>query len=212
MSAYSLRLSFTPEQLRVLYGAGACVAIAKPLEEGPPNLRWLTFRPFEANLVEWKEQYGIYASPAGVLGDGSVMQVCRSEFPAYAGQLYPLQPEGCFGSPSAEEELDSASFYAANSFAGGAAMTFGLFQGAHVNGQEQLASPVSAELTPHAFRARMTPDTTVYVWIQSGGERGAGGSQVTSPPTRVAFADGITSRAFAFDPSKATFMPVAVDA
>jgi hypothetical protein len=211
MSPYSLELSFTPEQLKVLCAAGGRVAIAKPLKDGLPSLRWLSFRPFEMNVVEWEEQYGIYASLAAP-GDGSVTQVCRSDFPAYPGRLYALQPQGCFGPPSAEEGLDPASYYAANSFAGVPAVTLGLFQNAQVNGQERLAGPVSAELIPQAFRARITPNTTVYVWIQSGGEGGAGVSQVTSPPTRVAFADGITSRAFAFDPSTATFMPTVAGA
>jgi hypothetical protein len=206
MSVYSLKLSFTVGQLNLLFAAGARVAIAKPLKGGSPNLRWLTFRPFEANLVEWEEQYGIYASLAGASGGGSVTPVCGTDFPAYAGRLYTLQPQGCFGPPSAEEGLNPASYYAANAYAGAPAMTLGLFQNAQVNGQERLAGPVSAELTPSAWRVQMTPDTTVYVWIQSGGEGSAGVSQVTSPPTRVAFGDGTSSEALVFDSSTGTFM------
>jgi hypothetical protein len=209
MTVYSLELSFTAEQLKVLFAADAKVAIAKPLKDDLPSLRWVTFQPFEHNLVEWEEQYGIYASLAGVSGGGGVTQECKSEFPAGAGRLYALQSQGCFGPPSTEEGLDPASYYAANSFAGVPAMTLGLFQNAQVNGGERLASPVSAELTPYAFRARMTPDSTVYVWTQSGGDGASGISQVTSPPTRVAFADGATSKALAFDSSTATFVPPA---
>ena len=212
MSAYSLKLSFTPQQLTVLYGARALLAIGKALNGGLPGLRWLTFQPFEWNTVTWEEQYGIYASLAGVSAGGSVTQVCKSDFPASAGRLYALQPQGCFGPPTAEEGLDPASYYAANSVAGVPGVTLGLFQNAQVNGLEPSIGPVSAALTPHASRARMTPDTTVYVWIQSFGEGEAGVSQVASSQTRIAFADGITSRAFAFDSSTGTFVPSAAGA
>lgn len=207
MHPYSIQFSFTKEQLTMFYAAKAWVAIGKPLEGDSPSLAWLTFQPFEHNQVEWEEQYGIYASLDGASGNDPMTQGSQSEFPASAGNLYALQPQGSFGPPSAEEGLDPASYYAVNSFAGAPAVTFGLFQKAQVDGQKPFARPLSAEVTPSAFRARMTPATTVYIWIQSESASVARVGQVSSPPTRVDFASGTFSKVLAFDSSTGTFVP-----
>jgi hypothetical protein len=208
MPTYSLQIHFTKEQLEVFYAAGAWVVIGKPLKGDAPSLAWVTFPPFEWNSVEWEEQYGIYASLAIASGDDGVaqQQQCKSEFPASAGRLYPLRPEGCFGPPTAEAGLDPDSYYAANSFVGAPTMTFGLFQDAKVNGQKRSANPLSAELIPTAFQARMIPGTTLYLWMQSEG------GQVTSPQTRVPFEESTTSMALVYDSSSGTFVPSSANA
>lgn len=204
MANYTLSLAFSQAQLEVLYMTGSNIVVAKPTEGSAPNVAWQVFRPMEANSISWEEQYGIYASTAEIHNGAKLSQLSRTEFPATGGGQYTLSPHATFGLSGGAGER--SSYYATNSYPEKPFLTFGLFQDATVNGQQVAGNAISAAPVLLESTARMTPYTTLYVWVQSEVMSNTVVTQVTSPQTKVVFGGGVSDVALEYESAKGIFV------
>jgi hypothetical protein len=204
MPNYALSISLTQQQLEIFYATGSNVVVAKPTEGGAPNVAWQVFRPLESNIVNWEEQYGIYASTVAVENGAQLTQMSRTSYPATEGKTYVLMADGSFGPPSGAGS--QASYYAANAYPDKPYLTLGLFQDATVNGQQVPGNAISAAPVLLESTAKMTPYTTLYIWLQSEVKSNTVVTEVTSPQTEVRFGGGTTEISLGYDSSSGKFV------
>lgn len=208
MLSFMLETAFTQQDLDRIYTSGSNVVVAKPNNGGAPNVAWIVYRPLVDNVIEWEEQYGIYASNADVINGAVLTQMSQTDVPASDNVLYPFTPSGYFGPP--ESGGVSGSFTARNDYDNlpKGYLTMGLFQKATVNGSTGPANAVSAAPVIYRSKAQMTPFTTVYLWIQSQVRSNTVVTNVTSPQTRVTFGGGVTKVSLRYNANTGTFLPV----
>jgi hypothetical protein len=184
---YKLNTAFTQEDLSRLYATGANVVVAKPNAGGLPNAAWIVFRPLLENVMTWDDACGIYASNTDIVNGAQLVQMARTEYPAAAGKLYSLTPAGFFGPPSGSGSPGSYSALNEYNNLPRGYLTFGLFQDAQVNGISVRGNAVCAAPVLFNTTARMTPSTSVYLWVQSQVRSNTVVTVVTSPITEVRF-------------------------
>jgi hypothetical protein len=205
MSAYSLNLSHTAEQLKS-FSPGSNIILAKPTEGAAPSVAWQVFRPFEDNKVTWEEQYGIYVSTASIDHGAVLTRLSRSGHPAIEKKLYKLEEDAAFGPPEDEAEAVAGSYYVENDYSDLPILTFGLFQDATVNGQLIEGNALSAAPVLQKSKAQMTPHTTVYIWVESNVKSNTVATKVTSPQTKVTFGGGVFDLSLAYDRESGLFI------
>ncbi|PZF73274.1 hypothetical protein [Taibaiella soli] len=190
---YTLNLIFTPEQINLIYETNMNVIIAKPVTDEKPELAWQTFRPMESNRLEWQDQYGIYASTIVPGENVDITKTTTLPIGAARNALYTLGRDGVISGPG-KSTGGSNSFSVLNQFQNGSSvsfMTIGLTQDATVNGMTISANPLSAARVPYQNTAEMTPDTGIYISLQSQAPRNML-AKVTSQMTRLVFRNGAT--------------------
>lgn len=204
---YTLKLTFTVAQLNLINETGMSVIIAKPVTDEKPNLAWLSFRPTINNTIVWEEQYGIYASTVDTLSGATITQTSTVPVGATPNALYTLGRDGNISGPGSRAGSPH-SFSVLNQFQNGSAtsfMTIGLTQDAEVNGMIISENPVSAARVPYLSTAEMTPDTGIYISLQSQSS-GAMLTKVTSTMTRLVFRNGATEIAATYNSDAGMFI------
>jgi len=190
---YTLNLTFTQEQLNLIYETNMNVIIAKPVTDEKPNLAWLTFKPMSNNTIQWTEQYGIYASTTNTEGSVEITKTSTVPVGAARNSLYILGKDGEISGPGSRTG-SSSSFSVLNQYQNGSSisyMTIGLTQDATVNGMIVTGNAVSAARVPYMNTAEMTPDTGIYIALQSQAPK-AMLTKVSSQMTRLVFRNGAT--------------------
>ena len=197
MPSYTLSVNLTEEQVKLFYLAGSNVVIAKPTEGGESNVAWQVFRPLEKNKVEWEEQYGIYASTVEIQNGARLTQMSQTPIPSLDGKIYPFLVPGVFGPPEGNEE--KGTYYSINEYELKSHLTFGLYQGATVNGELVPGNAISAATVLQGNAVEMTPFTTLYVWLQSQVVSNTVVTKVTSPKTKVVFGGATNEISLTYD-------------
>ncbi|MBV8251871.1 MAG: hypothetical protein JO154_04620 [Chitinophaga sp.] len=205
MADYALNVSFTNDQLQVLYATGTNVVVAKPSGSGTPNVAWQVYKPLQANQLTWDEQYGIYASTSSITNGATLSQMSATGPNASMNKLYTLQDSGVITGPANGGQ--ASSFALQNLYSAVPYMTVGLFQAATVNGTPISGNAVSAVPVLLASTAVMTPYTTVYIWLQSQVKSNSVVTTVTSPMTALKFGGGVNTISVAYDSNSGTFLP-----
>ena len=89
---FNLGVTFTNDQLAILYATGTNVVVAKPSAGGSiPNVAWLVFKALPANKITWDEEYGIYASTQNITNGATLTQLSSVPLPAADNKSYTLQ-------------------------------------------------------------------------------------------------------------------------
>ena len=206
MANYQLDISFTEKQLSVLHLTGSNIIVAKPSKGGSPNVAWQVFRPLAANSLNWTEEYGIYAANTQFQNGARLLQASSTDIPAETHQLYTLKADGTISSPAEGGSEDSFSlkneFQTERGY-----MTIGLFQNAKVNGTDVVGNAISAAPVMHMSTAKMTPFTTVYIWIQSQIKSNSVITSVTSPMTQLTFGAGVDKSSVRYNSDSGRFVP-----
>lgn len=207
MPAYTLNVSFTVDDLKLLNTAGSNVIVAKPNGNSVPNVAWIAFRALEHNSMTWEESYGIYASNTELTAAGAdLYQVSQTKYPAVPGKLYDLAPYGAFEGPGANAA--TGSYSAVNLYKNDQKyLTFGLYQNAQVNGTQSTGNAVSAAVVPYNNKAVITPYTTVYIWLASQVVSNSVITSVTSVQTIVQFGAEVTKISLQYDSGSGQFIP-----
>ena len=208
---YELDLLIDKSDLPVLRGAGLNITIAKPQSNGgTPNTVWLAFDPFEGNMVQWEETYGIYASSLQTLDHGTSIQTISEVLPAGDGASYDFDNSGTFQGPLTGPDSPGPGIFKINNkmpYAQHKTLTFGLEQRATIRGNSVEPSPVNAAVVPSMYHATFEPITTVYIWMQAEYKSGTVITAVNGNPTIVSFMGGTTRKALAYDPNSGQFVP-----
>lgn len=208
MPEFNLVINFSNKDLERLYSTGSYVVIDKPTKDRPPNVAWLVFKPLQMNNVNWEEQYGIYASTVQIQNGARLTKMSQTEFPAVENKIYTLNAAGVFTGPSGVGT--EASFTAVNNYNNLPTLgylTFGLYQDANVNGQSVVGNAISAVQVLYESIAVMTPDTTIYIWIQSFIHSNEVVTNITSQMTQVTFGGTVTNVALTYDAQSGKFLP-----
>ncbi len=207
MPTFTLNTAFSNVDLDNIHNTNSNIIIAKPSDDGEPNVAWLSFRPLKSNRVVWEEQYGIYASAAAIEHGAVLTQLSATGVPAADDKVYKLLPSGYFSAP---EGLGTENSYTAinqyNNLPSPANLVFGLYQDASVNGVNILGNAVSAAPVLFNSTAVMTPFTTVYIWVQSQVESNTVITTITSPLTEVTFGGDVSEVSLKYNPLGGNFI------
>jgi hypothetical protein len=216
-TTYTLTLTISAQDLGTIYQAGENIILAKAFSDSTSNMAWLSFRPFEANQVSWIEECGLYASRQ----ENAVQVQVATKIGIPSGEYFNYVNDNFEGPFTGEGAPPTGSYRVFNQDAG-MSVDFGMFQQASFNGQEVAGSPTISVNIPNQQFATFTPQTAVYVWLQSGVKTGqtvqvpppAHGSgsgsdlpkSVSSRSTLVEFGTS-TSLTYHYDASVGAFVP-----
>ena len=174
------------------------VVVAKSLANVRPNVAWLAWAPVARNVVSWDESYGVYAAEIAS-SHGGVPRIAALVESAQDGNLYSFGGES-FAEPVASRGILPGHYDVRNDAP--FAASFGLVQGALVNGAPVLA-PLHGVVLPPGFTADFARGSHVYVWAESRLASGAVIARIPPEAAVIAFGaqrktarcryDGVTS-------------------
>lgn len=201
-----LNLLIDRDDLRTIRDAGENVLIAKPTEREATNVAWLDFDPFEANSVEWSEEFGLYVSNTA-MEHGASIQKLSDVFPAAERAVYALEDDATFHGPTSQQ-VPPGAFGVDNQMPTTEyrALTFGLTQSAVVNGNQLDFRPINAQSVPAGQESTFTPKTTLFVWLDATIESQTVITHVTSRQTKVVFSGAVQEHTLRYDASVGKFV------
>lgn len=206
MPTYTLRTSFTQQDLQRFYATGTNIVVAKPNGGGAPNVAWIVFRPLGENSMTWTDEYGIYASNTDLVAGAILNQMSRTAYPAEPAKTYELSPAGTFVGPGSNTQPGSYTAVNAYDNLPKGYLTFGLYQRAEVNGDRYDWNAVSAAPVLYNSTAQITPFTTIYLWTQSSVVGNSVVTTVTSEQTVVTFGGTVTEVSLRYDATTGKFV------
>jgi peptidoglycan hydrolase-like protein with peptidoglycan-binding domain len=205
MMEFTLNVAFTQQQLQMLYATGTNVVVAKPTGGYNPNVAWQVIRPMQSNKLTWKEEYGIYVSSTNVQNGATLYQLSSVPVGALMNKLYTFEPNAFISGPNSGGV--QGGFALNNMYLGKPYMTAGLYQDATVNGTDIIGNAISATPVLMQSTVVMTPDTTLYIWLQSQITGNMVVTRITSPMTRLSFGGSVPEISVAYDSNSGTFVP-----
>ncbi|NYZ12810.1 hypothetical protein HL658_09625 [Azospirillum sp. RWY-5-1] len=203
MKSYSLILNFPHAAVDAINRAGQKVVLVKSVTGGGGRTAWVTFAPFQQNVVIWSGQYGIYASTSQI-ETGAMITQCSIVDPAQTGVEYPFQHNTFQSAAVPDTWTVSPTQYATGNENGGA-LTFGLRQAASVNGTRVITGPVNAVSVLPGQHAIFQPHERICVFVESNVDNGAVVSTVSSNSTTIDLTT-TTSQTATYNAATGTFV------
>ncbi|WP_394830088.1 hypothetical protein LVJ94_26630 [Pendulispora rubella] len=142
MTAFTLTIGFTANDLRAIHAAGESVVI---LRQPAPGIEvvWAAFAPFELNTVQWTDSFSLYATQTPREPGEIVLPV--AQVPTVTPQyLYPFSAQQ-FGAGTLNPQLPPDQCETTNNPNNGGALGFGLAQTPRINSVPLAFCPVSAD-------------------------------------------------------------------
>ncbi len=175
MAAYNLTIQLSNEDVHTINAAQQKIVIVKQVggSSGSP-VAWVTFSPFENNLVSWEEKYGVYASTTQVQA-GATIQKTSAVNPAKPELFYPFET-GSFGFPTGNAGRNN--YGVENEYS--QQFTFGMAQSVTANGSKYDAAPLNAVPVLSNEQATFTPIEIVSVFLHAQFNNGVIISNITS--------------------------------
>jgi hypothetical protein len=174
MSSYSLTIQFTGQDAQAINSANQQVVLVKSVSgtNGTP-VAWVTFSPFENNVITWDDNYGVYASTTSVEG-GALIVKSSTVNPATMNEIYPFE-SGAFDNPI----QGTVNTYGIKNLSP-VTYTFGLAQSVTANSNSFDANPMNAAPVLPQETATFTPIETVQVFLGAQISNGAVITNITS--------------------------------
>lgn len=175
MSKYELTIQFTTDDVHEINAVQQKVIIVKEVggTSGSP-VAWVSFSPFEKNVVQWEEEYGIYASTTEVQDSATIIKTSAVN-PATSGVFYPFET-GAFGTPTGDAGKNNYGIE--NKYS--QQFTFGMAQSVTANGSKFNASPLNAAQVLSQEKAKFKPIEKVQVFLQANFNNGVIITSITS--------------------------------
>ena len=175
MAAYNLTIQLSNEDVHTINAAQQKIVIVKQVggSSGSP-VAWVTFSPFENNLVSWEQEYGVYASTTQVQA-GATIQKTSAVNPATSGVIYPFET-GSFGDPTGNAGTNN--YGVENEYS--QQFTFGMAQSVTANGSKYDAAALNAVPVLSNEQAIFTPIEIVSVFLHAQFNNGVIISNITS--------------------------------
>lgn len=159
---YTLKIVISAADLAGIAAVKENIVLVKQVS-GQEPFSWLSFPPFESNVVTWDENYSLYATwQQG--SDVAIINV-STETPAQPMKNYNLTTEG-FSEP-APATVCSNCYQVTNLNSAVPNISFGLMQKATVNGTEEKSSAINAQLVPLNQRAVFKPLSSLTIFLAS---------------------------------------------
>jgi hypothetical protein len=208
MSAFQLTINFTAADLQTIYAAKENIVLIKSVT-GEAQFSWLSFAPFESNVVGWDEgQYSIYA----LMGQGGTVVTSSSEQAAQPSQNYTFDQSGAFSQPTAVP-IGQNAYQVTNQCSPGQDLTFGLAQTVTVNGTAIDNAFINSQFIPMGQHAIFRPTTQLFIFLASAVPAGviidpATESGVVSQSTTIEFVNGEIAATVTYNGNAGTFTQV----
>ncbi|WP_269583055.1 hypothetical protein [Roseibium sp. Sym1] len=210
MTSYQLQLNIDMETLRYIKAAQQRITLARTVSSSEPSVVWLTFDPFAANMIEWAEDFWLYASNTQMTSGASILKLSElTPGPALDAGYYPFTAAAVFNQFVGSSDIPQGSFAINNDMPPSSypALTFGLSQTANVNGQVTERKVISAQMVLANQTLLLTPTTRVYVWLQSQFTSGTAIGKIIGKYTVATFGGGVSEISMTYDPNRGIFVP-----
>ncbi len=201
MTTYSLNINIDPAGLSAIFSANQLVTLVKSVGSTPSaagSVAWVSFHPFENNIVSWNENYLIYGTTTSLQSGAQIVMTSQTATPVQTGFTYTFEQGQFTGGPGGQ----SGSFNVVNNLMNG--INFGLAQTAIVNGLSTLA-PLNAVPVNIDETASFTPIETVSIFLSSFENNGVVISQVAGNALAVELTSASPSASIGFKDATNTF-------
>ena len=217
MNEYSLNFVIDAKDLDVINEAQLRLTLAKCVNQGSPsNVAWIAAKPFVSNIVEWKDEYGLYASTTEIKKGATLTKLSETGVPSFDNAYYSFKKAGYFTGPHADGQIGvigKGTYAALNEMPTEyhKALTFGLTQTALINNHKEERCPLSAHLVPSQFTMRATPFTIVYAWLAATTKSGMIITEVAGPSTMITLGSDVKKLTLKYNSEHAKFLPIGKD-
>jgi hypothetical protein len=161
MSKYELTIQLATDDVHQINGVNQKVIIVKEVGgTSGSQVAWVSFSPFETNVVQWEEEYGIYASSIEVQESATIIKTSAVN-PATSGVFYPFET-GAFGAPTGD--AGENNYGIENKYS--QQFTFGMAQSVTANGSKFNASPLNAVQVLSQQKVQFKPIEKVQLFLQ----------------------------------------------
>jgi hypothetical protein len=212
--SYTLKLVIDETSLNLIEKAKQKIVLAKQVDAEVPDVAWIVFAPFQNNIVEWTDEFGLYASlvpstPEGSLPNDTGITIVSSRYPAQCGQAYSFSQDASFHEISESCQKDSLLIDNQMSVSPDQILAFGLTQKATINTIPMVEPAcLNISLVMYQFQAIFRPWNVVYVWFQNLSAPSILCKDVASKKARVPFDDACTAVSLKFDPLQGQFVAI----
>ena len=200
MTSFKLTVNISDNDLAIIQRADQKIVLVRSLRtQDPANVAWVVQDPLPRTVVEWNEEYGLFASLTSVL-EGRVI-VAQSQTDAQMSQLMYAFSGNVFSPPRPDSSLEPGQYRVVNQESDVEGLTFGMLQSLSIAGNPQGSGiPTNASFVPRNNAATFTPLDTVTIFLSSAVQSGqvvsvpsfASDAVVTSRPTTLPFSSDLT--------------------
>ncbi|MDR0644374.1 MAG: hypothetical protein LBG05_05590 [Treponema sp.] len=204
---FELDLAISEDDVNQLTADGMRIIIAKPVGNGEPNVAWLSFQPYEGNIVKWSEEYGLYASTVKVEDRATIESMSEKPPKVLDGKSYLFGNNGAATFSNGTDPCNKGSFAIGNLMSSPADLTFGLTQKAQINGADIEPSFINAVSVPSLYVVTFTPLTRVYVWLENSLDSGTVITDIRGQYATVDFGGSVSKNKLLYDKDQGGFVP-----
>jgi hypothetical protein len=171
----TININIDSAGLQKIYGAGQYVTLVKSVQSmveiprpagSGVTIAWITFKPFEKNIVSWNDNYYIYATTSELMPGHLVTMNTLTDEPVQLGWTYTFR-HGQF-SPAAK---GTANAFTVVDMMNGV-FGFGLAQRATVNNASTI-TPLSAISSLFNQQIFISPAREMFIFLSSVGSSGS---------------------------------------
>lgn len=206
MSNYKLNINFSDAALQTIYSAGQKLALVKTVEgdSGEPVI-WVATLPFENNVIEWENNYQLYASREEAIHGATISKLSETE--GITDLAFDFK-DGIFQNAQPNRRVGANEYGIHNAMNAYASLTFGLAEAVRVNGELQRGKPINAILLPYNHTAVMSPVEKVQVFLANSIDDGVVQTKEFSNVINLTYSGNEVEKSIRYDETKGIFVPV----
>lgn len=206
MSNYKLNINFSDAALQTIYSAGQKLALVKTVEgdSGEPVI-WVATLPFENNVIEWENNYQLYASREEAIHGATISKLSETE--GITDLDFDFK-DGIFQNAQPNRRVGANEYGIHNAMNAYASLTFGLAEAVRVNGELQRGKPINAILLPYNHTAVMSPVEKVQVFLANSIDDGVVQTKEFSNVINLTYSGNEVEKSIRYDETKGIFVPV----
>ncbi len=205
MSKYKVEIKFATDALKAIYAAGERLAITKEVTGNKgKSVTWVSTLPFENNVIEWEEDYLLYASRQEVQAGAMISKL--SEEVGVCGAMYSFE-SGIFQNARAVECVGKNEYGLQNGMDMYPHLSFGLAQPVRVNDELQMGNPINVLTVPYNHMAVMSPKEKIKVFLAADLDNGVVISREFSNALEVEYVGNETEKTVVYDQKSGMFIP-----
>lgn len=205
MFMYKLIVKFAGDALKTIYEAGEKLVITKEVAGNKgKSVTWVSTSPFENNVIEWSEDYLLYASRQETQGGAIINKL--SETSAIAGTLSTFR-NGTFQDTRSADCVGKNEYGVQNSMNIYPSLCVGIAQPVIVNDELQMGNPINALTLPYNHIAVMSPRETVRISLAANVDNGVVITKEFSNSIVAEYSGEDTEKTIVYDYEQGIFVP-----
>lgn len=205
MSTYKLNVTFSDAALQTIYAAGQKLSIMKTVEgDSGESVIWVATLPFESNVIEWENNYQLYASRQEAMHGATISKL--SETSGITSLEFDFK-DGIFQNAHTSNMVGSNEYGVHNAMDAYSCLTFGLAEAVRVNGEMQHGKPINAVLLPYNHTAVMSPVEKIQVFLANNIDDGVVQTREFSNVLELTYTGNESEKSIRYDEIKGIFVP-----